>query len=265
MQVDAIVTAGGVPKPDEPLYPYTQGKSKALLEVTGRPMIQWVLDALSGAQAIRRVVVVGLNASEAPLGCEKTLGFVPNHGSLIDNIAAGVGWILGQDASAKYALLVSSDIPTITSKMVNWNVATSLQTDHEAYYSIIPKAEMERRFPGSKRSYFKFKDGTFTGSDMNLMQTALASHYHPAWHRIVAARKNALAQASLIGLDSLLLFALGQLTLADAERRVSRRLNIHGRLMICPYPEAGMDVDKPAQYELVQRDLELRGAQKLPP
>ncbi len=46
--MDAIVIAGGVPTPVEPLYPYTQGKPKALLDLCGKPMIQWVLDALEG-------------------------------------------------------------------------------------------------------------------------------------------------------------------------------------------------------------------------
>src|SRR3972149_4313418 len=64
--VDAIVIAGGIPKPDEPLYPLTQGKSKALLDIAGQPMIQWVLDALSEAQTIRRVVVIGLEDDQFP-------------------------------------------------------------------------------------------------------------------------------------------------------------------------------------------------------
>ena len=258
--VDAIVTAGGIPKPDEPLYAYTQGKSKALLDIAGQPMIQWVLDALSGARSVRRVVVVGLNSADAPLHCDKTLGFLPNQGSMIDNITAGVQWILGQDSSAKHALLVSSDIPTLTAAMVDWSVETSLQTDHEAYYSIIPQAAMEARFPGSKRSYFKFKEGTFTASDINLIQTTLASHYHPAWSGLIEARKNILKQASMIGVMTLVLFATGRLSLAEAEARVCRRLNIRGRVLVCPHAEAGMDVDKPAQYELVKRDLEGRRA-----
>jgi hypothetical protein len=33
--MDALVTAGGIPAPDEPLYPATQGKSKALMDVAG--------------------------------------------------------------------------------------------------------------------------------------------------------------------------------------------------------------------------------------
>ena len=58
--MDCIVVAGGVPQEEDPLYEYTQGRSKALLEVGGRPMIAWVLDALEGAQSVDRIFVVGL-------------------------------------------------------------------------------------------------------------------------------------------------------------------------------------------------------------
>ena len=34
--IDAVVMAGGVPGPDEPLYPLTQGRPKALLPLAGR-------------------------------------------------------------------------------------------------------------------------------------------------------------------------------------------------------------------------------------
>jgi len=256
--IDALIMAGGVPQPDEPLYPYTQGKSKALLEIAGQPMIQWILDALSGAQTIRRVLIVGLNQNDAPLRCQKSLDFLPNHGGLIANVEAGVKWVVSQDATATHALLVSSDIPTITAAMVDWNVETSLQTDHELYYSLIPQAAMEKRFPGSKRSYFKLKDGTFTGGDMNMIATRMMTSYHPAWRGIVDERKNILKQVSLIGFDTLLLFALRQLTVADAERIAHRRLGLAGRALICPHAEVGMDVDKPRQYDIVRRDLEAR-------
>ena len=53
--MDALVVAGGIPKEGEPLYEYTQGKPKALLDVAGKPMIQWMLDALSGSEKIDTV------------------------------------------------------------------------------------------------------------------------------------------------------------------------------------------------------------------
>ena len=62
--MDAIITAGGIPKPEDPLYPFTQGISKALLEIAGKPMIQWVLDALNEAATIDNIVIVGLDAEQ---------------------------------------------------------------------------------------------------------------------------------------------------------------------------------------------------------
>jgi hypothetical protein len=256
---DAVVTAGGIPQPDEPLYPLTQGQSKALLPIAGRPMIQWILDALSGARTIRRVVIVGLSAADGPLQCDKLLDFVPNQGGMIRNTEAGVQRLLAEDPALTHALIVSSDIPTITAEMVDWNVENSLTTDHEAYYSLIREADMERRFPGARRSYFKLKEGRFTGGDMNMFRASLVGHYHPGWNAIVGARKNVLRQASLIGLGTLLRFALGRLSIDGALQAAQRALQIHGRVLLCPYPETGMDVDKPHQYELVRRDLEARG------
>src|SRR6266852_2370782 len=109
--IDAVITAGGIPKPDEPLYPLTQGRSKALLPIGGKPMVQWILDALDGSALVGRVVVVGLAPGEAALTSRKELIYLPNAGSMIGNAQAGVKKILERDPGAKKALIASSDIP----------------------------------------------------------------------------------------------------------------------------------------------------------
>lgn len=255
-QVDAVILAGGIPKPDEPLYAYTQGKPKALLEMGGRSMLQWIVEALDKATTIRRIAVSGLTGADVSLSTRKPLAFAPDQGSMMGNAQAGLAELSKAGALSPYILLVSSDIPTITPGIVDWSVTTSLQTDHEGYYSLIPREKMEARFPGSRRSYFYFKDGVFTGSDMNLLAANLLTAGHPMAPALVATRKNIFRQAALVGLDVFLLFALRQLTVEQAARIVSQRLKVKGRALICPYPEAGMDVDKPGQYELVKRDLE---------
>jgi NDP-sugar pyrophosphorylase family protein len=58
--LDAIITAGGITLKDEPLFPLSGGGYKALLKIHDKPMVQWVLDAVSACQRIERVVVVGL-------------------------------------------------------------------------------------------------------------------------------------------------------------------------------------------------------------
>ncbi len=91
--MDAIVIAGGIPNPDEPLYPYTQGKPKALLDVAGKPMAQWVLDALEQAQTIDRIVIVGLEA-DSGIHCTKIAAYIESEGSILQNIRAGVNKVL---------------------------------------------------------------------------------------------------------------------------------------------------------------------------
>ena len=254
VQIDAVVLAGGTPKPGELLYTYTQGKPKALLEMAGHSMLDWILEALDRAATVRRIAVSGLAAPAA--SAHKPCVYVSDQGTMMGNAQAGAQALAKTGPLTSHLLLVSSDIPTITAEIVDWIVTTSLETDHEAYYSLIPREKMETRFPGSKRSYFHFRDGVFTGSDLNVMSADLVVHGHAKAPALIEARKNIFEQARLIGWDVLLLFALRRLTVAETARLASQRLMIKGRALICPYAEAGMDVDKPVQYEMVRRDLE---------
>jgi GTP:adenosylcobinamide-phosphate guanylyltransferase len=254
-RIDAVVIAGGVPRPGDPLYPLTQGRAKALLSIAGKPMLQWVLDALDGSPLVRRIAVVGLPADTAGLSAHKELSFLPNAGSMIGNAEAGVKHLLAVDPAIGRALIVSSDIPCLSAEMVAWMINTCQSTEHEIYYGLVAQADMERRFPGSRRSYFTLREGRFCGADLIVVSTALIGHYHPAWHEIVGARKNILRQASIVGFDTLLLMLLRQMSIPEAERRAQTRLGVKGRILLNPYAEAGMDVDKPRQYELVAADL----------
>ncbi len=87
--MDAIVIAGGIPQPDEPLYPFTQGLPKALVDICGKPMVQWVLDAVEKAETIDQVVVVGLSP-ESNLKSTKIKDYAENQGSILLNIRLGV-------------------------------------------------------------------------------------------------------------------------------------------------------------------------------
>jgi NDP-sugar pyrophosphorylase family protein len=252
--MDALITAGGVPEPAEPLYEYTQGNPKALLDVAGKPMAQWVLDALDGAGTVQRVVIVGLPADDG-ISCSKAEAYVPNQGGMLDNIRAGVEKVMELNPSAGHVLVASSDIPAITSEMVDWLVNTTMQTDHDVYYTVITREVMEARFPKSKRSYTRLKDVEVCGGDMNMIRTSMVTANEEIWTRILAARKNVFKQASLIGFGTLLLLLLRQLNLESGIQRVCERLDISGRVIFSPYAEIGMDIDKPGQLEILRKDL----------
>jgi len=255
--MDAVVTAGGIPQPEDPLYAYSRGESKALIDVAGKPMIQWVLDALSDAGSIDRVVVIGLTPKSG-LTCRKPLYFMSNQGRMLANLQAGTDKVLEVNPQAKYVLFVSSDIPSITGPIVDWVVNTCMQTKDDLYYNVVRRQDMEVRFPGSKRTYTPLKDMQVCGGDMNVARAAIVHKDSEFWNKLIDARKNPAAQAALIGPGIILKFVFGQLTIDDVIQRIADKLGLKGRAIVCPYAEVGMDVDKPHQLELMRRDLDRR-------
>jgi molybdopterin-guanine dinucleotide biosynthesis protein A len=250
----AIVTAGGTPQPKEPLYDETHGGYKAMLDIHGKPMIQYVLDALGGAQLVERVIVVGLPIY-TDLSCSKPLQILEDQGNMIANIKAGVDELLKTHPDTQQVLAVSSDIPTINSAMVDWMIQTVQETDDDVYYNVIERAVMERRFPNSRRTYTHLKELEICGGDLNAIRASIATPDNPLYARLIEARKNPIRQASILGFDTLLLLLLRQVSLEQAAVLVGKRLGIKGRAILCPYPEMGMDVDKPHQLEMVRGDL----------
>jgi GTP:adenosylcobinamide-phosphate guanylyltransferase len=259
--MDAIVTAGGVPQPGEPLHEYTRGQSKALLEIAGKPMIQWVLDALDASTQVERVVVIGLD-TQSGVSSKKLKAFLPSQGGMVDNIRAGIFKILELDAQDRIVLVVSSDIPGITPEMVDWAITEAMKTDKDVYYNVIARDVMERTFPASRRSYTPLKDMQVCGGDMNLVRTGLVTANDEIWTKLIESRKNVFKQAALIGYDTLLLLLMRRLTLEHAVKRVTKRLKITGQALVCPYAEVGMDVDKPNQLEILRGYLQRRLAQE---
>jgi GTP:adenosylcobinamide-phosphate guanylyltransferase len=252
--MDAIVTAGGIPQPQDPLYTYSHGDSKALIDVAGKPMIQWVLDALSDARNVDNVIVIGLSAKSG-LTCKKPLHYLSNRGRMLANIVAGVEKTLELNKKNQYVLVVSSDIPTLKAEHVDWLIDTCMETQDDIYYGICPRDVMETRFPDSHRTYTHLKDMDVCGADMNLTHVRMATEHLDMWESLIGSRKSPLKQAGIIGFGTLLALAFRRLTLEDAIQRVSDRIGIKGRAIVWQHAEPCMDVDKPHQLELLRNDL----------
>jgi len=252
--MDAIVLAGGIPQPDEPLYSYTKGDPKALTDIAGKPMIQWVLDALGDAKHVDNVIIVGLSPKNE-LACKKPVYYLSNQGRMLANIVTGVNKSLELDKKTKYVLIVSADIPALKPEMVDWLVETSMQTKDDIYYGVCTREVMEARFPGSNRTYTKLKGIELCGADINVTHVRMATEHLDMWESLIGTRKSPFKQAGIIGLGILFQVATRTITLDDLVEKVCKRIGIKGRAIIWPHAEACMDVDKPHQLEIMREDL----------
>jgi hypothetical protein len=255
--MQALLMCGAVPGPDDPLYSYTRGEPKALLDVAGKPMAQWVLDALNASPGVEGVIVIGLGP-EGGLETPKPVWYLPDQGGAVANALAGTRRALELAPATQRVLLASCDVPAVTRQMIDWRIARAEEADADFDYLAIERSLMERRFPGSRRTYTPLRGMQVCGGDINVAHVRLTQNL-PLLERMTAARKNPFRMASLIGWNVLLLLLLRQMTIERGERLISRNLGIRTRIHLCPYAELGMDIDKPHQLELLRAELARRG------
>ena len=76
------------------------------------------------------------------------------------------------------------------------------------------------------------------------------------WRQVESQRKRPLRVVGAVGWLAIFRFLLGRLTLPEALERLSRRLGIRIGVVIMPFPQAAVDVDTIADWELVNREAE---------
>jgi GTP:adenosylcobinamide-phosphate guanylyltransferase len=249
-----VLVAGGRPAENNPLYPLTQGAPKALLRVGGRTLIDHVLNALRGSQHIETIVIVGLNNYEG-LSHSADLVFLPDQGGLMANGFAGLKWLDENQNGSDHILLCSSDIPAITTPIVDEFIKRCLPFEFEVYYSLVTRQDMENRFPDSQRTFIKLQDMEVAGGDMFIANPHLAQSNRQLLDDLAMGRKQAWKIAKIVGPKTLLKFFLRRLTVKDIEVVATNYINAPVRVIVFPYAEIAMDVDKPHHAELLDSDL----------
>lgn len=152
-------------------------------------------------------------------------------------------------------LVSSSDIPTISTEMVDWVIQQALEHKVDIMYTAVEDKTMDTRFPSANRSFIKLKGSAVCGGDMHAITVSAVTHNEAMWNKLEAARKNAFKQMAILGFDTLFLVGLRLIDINTAARRIAKRLGLAGLGLISPYAEIAMDVDKPHQLEIMREEL----------
>lgn len=253
-----LVLAGGLSRPDDPLFELTNGRPKALLEMAGRPMIAWVLEALAGARAIDQIVVVGLmreEAESAGVSPDLPTHYLPDEGSMLANVMSGAAYIRQEWPETVVLMGASADIPALTSEVVNAFHAACAPWDKDIYYNFVTREVMEARFPASTRTYTQLGDLEVAGGDLIMATLAAIDSQQALYEAVTAARKQPWRIARLVGWRVLLRMLLGRLTLDDVQQTAERATGVSVGVLLSEHAEIAMDADKPNQVALLRDDL----------
>lgn len=253
--MQAIITAGGTFAADNPLFIETGIAKKALLPMGDKLMIQWVAEALMQSKHITGLVIVGMEAGEFD-DSNLTVQYTPSRGNIIDNVTAGIELAEKTDPDFQKAIICSSDVPLINANLIDEFIDICLETDHDLYYPVVEEKTLEARFPNSKRTFTPMKGGRYTGGDVMMVDKRAIKINLELMRGLTGQRKNFFKQAQMIGFTFIFRFLFHLMDLEEAGRRVSKTLNINGRILDYPRAEIGMDVDKLNQYQLVKAEIE---------
>ncbi|MBC7104768.1 MAG: NTP transferase domain-containing protein [Firmicutes bacterium] len=217
---------------------------EALIPIHGRPMVGYVVDALLATPGIAGLVLVGPpGLAEAVPGAP----VVPARAGLMENVLAGVEAAGTSDP----VLVATGDIPLLTAEAVADFLERCREREADLYYPIIRRAVVEDRYPGARRTYVRLREGSFTGGNLFLVRPAVARKVADVAERLLFYRKRPWRMGGMIGLALPVKYLLGRLSLREAEERVCRMLGVRGAVIVSPYPEIGVDVDRPEDLALV--------------
>ena len=255
--MDCVIVAGGRPALDDPLYPHTQGQPKALLEVAGRPLLDYIVQAMLQARSVERIVVAGLPEALARAhgvaGRGHQVQFVDDQGGMIANALAGLALHRQRRPDTRHVLFASADIPAATGLMIDRVLDQCRPFTSAAYYFMVERGAMERAYPGSNRTYTRLRDMEVAGADLVIADAHIADNSQ-LFEAIAAGRKQPWKMARIAGLSTILALLAHRLTLEGIQRRSSRVLGAPVSVSLLDHPELAMDVDKPNQL-LLLRDL----------
>jgi molybdopterin-guanine dinucleotide biosynthesis protein A len=224
---------------------------KALIDIHGKPMVKYIIDALKKSDIIDKIAMVGPHEKLYELFHEEVDYIVDGEHSIIDNVLEGMQYL----GSEKEVIVSTSDIPMLTVECICDFIKQAQQSNADLCYPIVDKKVNELKFMGIERTYTVIKEGTFTGGNLFYINPLIVNKCCDKAKQLIDNRKNALKMAKILGWKTLLLLFTGRLSVRQAEQRFSKIFGIRAKAIISNYPELANDVDKPSDLLFVQKYL----------
>ncbi len=251
----ALVLAGYSHENPDPLALAMGVERKSLIPIAGKPMVYWVVKALRESARVDQIYIVGMGP-EDNVTFETDIIYIPNQDKHFDNIMAGINAVQTHQPDVEFLISASGDIPTLQASTVDWFVETCESQKGDLYYSVVERNVMEKAFPDSRRSYVPVVEGKFCGGDLFFVRLAIAHNNEQLVRELLAKRKSAFQQARLLGFKTIIKFLFRRLSIQDAEDLSEKLLHAKGHIVVSPYADLAMDVDKPHQLDMVRAKLE---------
>jgi GTP:adenosylcobinamide-phosphate guanylyltransferase len=245
-----LLLAGARPGGD----PLTQSLGvdyKPLLPILGEPMLLRPLRALLAVRAVSEVRVLTQQTERlsAVLPADPRVTVERSD----ETIAASLQRICA-DPRTRFPLLVTAaDHALLTPQMVEEFIAGSAGCDVSVGF--VSRSNMLTRFPQAQRTWLRFGAERYSGANLFALRTRKALVGIERWRAVEQDRKKGWRVLLQMGVPLFLGAVLRVRDLHATARGLSRSLGIVIKGVVLSDPTAAIDVDKAADYTLVNEIL----------
>ncbi|MEM8793209.1 MAG: nucleotidyltransferase family protein [Pseudomonadota bacterium] len=247
MKWQALILAGSR-GPDDPVAAAAGVEYKALAPVAGKPMIDHVIEALSGCKAVGTIAVSG--PAGLPLPSDVVL--TPSEATPASSVLAAFEQL---DAPL---LITTADNPLLSAATVQAFLEGLEGGSADIAAAVSPKEIAERAGNPGRRTYLKFRDGPVSGCNLFAVRTQKGRGAIEFWRRLETQRKQPWRMALTIGPGILSRYLAGLLAIDQAADAIGRRAGCIAATASLSDPYAPHDVDRPEDLHFVEAVLTKR-------
>ena len=230
---DPVAQAGGV-------------VCKSLVPVCGIPMLERVITALMPSPWIKDIAVsltdkhiLNEFGGLQKLVESKRVFAIEAQTSPSQSVLYAI-----DNLSAPYPLLITTaDHALLTTQMVDHFCALSANSGADICVGLTGSRIIKSNYPDSVRTYLKFQDGEYSGSNLFALNSEASVCGPRLWVKTEKYRKQPWKIAREFGLCLLMSYLFRRHTLAHAFQHLGTKMGLHVKPIIMPFAEAAIDVD----------------------
>lgn len=237
--------------PDDPMAQAFGVAHKCTIAIAGKPMLQWVLEALRGT-AISTPFVIVIDDLKA-ISPAADIDIINAENSAPASAIAAINHI-----NQFPILITTGDHPLLTPAMINHMLQQAEVSLGDVHVGLATMETIKATYPETKRTYFNLGGTRVSGCNLFAVKTKAGLKLLERWQDLERNRKKPWKLVGAFGIMPILWFAIGTLTPKRAFGHISRKLGIIVEPVFLPFAEAAIDVDKPSDHALAEAILKKR-------
>jgi molybdopterin-guanine dinucleotide biosynthesis protein A len=246
-RLTAVVLAGG---PHDAVAALAPGAAnKAFVPIARVTLVARTIASLRASRRVGRIIVVAPGGTHGDAALAGSDEIRADGLTMTESLRSGTRGL----APGDLVLVCASDLPILSAEALDEFVDLAERSGADIVYACVERATHERRFPAVPHTWARLRDGTYCGGGCAALRPRALGALEKFLGRLGAARKNPLQLASVFGARILVRYALGLLTVAEAERRGSALVGVPVAAAVCTFAEIAVNVDRPSDVALAER------------